>query len=82
MRAYLCGCGQAKKAVDFHFRKNAHVKDPRITAMLLARGYMELEETLMQWKQRPHLMHLLEPEELKPKRKLTELEKLLQEEAN
>lgn len=64
----------------FHFRKNGHVKDPRIVAMLLTRGYMELEETLLQWKQRSHLMRLLEPAELQPKRPLTQFEKILREE--
>ena len=32
--------------------------------ILLAKGYMELEETLMQWKQKTHLLRLLEPMEL------------------
>ena len=32
--------------------------------MLIAKGYMELEETLMQWKGRHHLVQILEPQEL------------------
>ncbi len=44
------------------FRKNAHVTDPRIVDMLLARGVMEEEETLNQWKQRSHVIGLLQPE--------------------
>ena len=45
--------------------------------MLLAKGYMELEETLMQWKQKTHLLRVLEPLELQPKEVLTEREKLI-----
>lgn len=45
--------------------------------MLLAKGYMELEETLMQWKQKTHLLRVLEPVELQPKEILTEREKLI-----
>jgi hypothetical protein len=42
------------------FRKNGHVKDPRVITMLIEKGYMELEETLLQWKQRPHLIRTFE----------------------
>lgn len=45
--------------------------------MLLAKGYMELEETLMQWKQKTHLLRVLEPQELQPKEHLSEREKLI-----
>ncbi len=36
----------------------------RATAILLAKGYMELEETLLQWKQQSHVLRFLEPPEL------------------
>ena len=44
------------------FRRNAAVADPRIIDMILAKGEMEFEETLQQWKQRGHLLNLLNPE--------------------
>ncbi len=45
-----------------HFRKNANVTDPRLIEMLLEKARMEIEETTQQWKQKPHIMALLEPE--------------------
>eukprot|EP00938_MAST-03A_sp_MAST-3A-sp1_P003216 g3216.t1 len=42
------------------FRKNADVKDPRVVHLMVQKGYMELEETLQQFKQKSHLMNLLE----------------------
>ena len=70
----------AQKAVAWHFRKNAHVKDSRfflqakticlrlkictlsnrVIDLLLSKGYMELEESLKQWKQKTHLLRILE----------------------
>lgn len=45
-----------------HFRKNAGVTDPRVIELMLDNARMEIEETMQQWKQKPHIMALLEPE--------------------
>ena len=46
-----------------YFRANSEVTDPRVQEVLLAKGEMELKETLEQWKQKPHLMDFLKEEE-------------------
>ncbi|CEG49754.1 NADH:ubiquinone oxidoreductase, NDUFA6/B14 subunit [Plasmopara halstedii] len=51
---------EARLAVQALFREHAEVKDPRIVDMLITKANMELEETLMQWKQKVHLLTLLE----------------------
>ena len=51
---------EMRRAITWHFRKSAHIKDPRIVDMLVVKGEMDLEETLMQYKQKPHLMRILE----------------------
>jgi NADH dehydrogenase (ubiquinone) 1 alpha subcomplex subunit 6 len=42
------------------FRDNAHLKDQRVIDMLVEKGYMDLEDTLLQHKQKTHLMTLLQ----------------------
>jgi NADH dehydrogenase (ubiquinone) 1 alpha subcomplex subunit 6 len=51
---------EARLAIQALFRKNAEIKDPRVIDMLITKANMELEETLMQWKQKVHLLTLLE----------------------
>ena len=49
-----------RKKVREHFYKHAHIKDERVITMLLEQGYIDLEDTLLQHKQKPQLMLLLE----------------------
>jgi NADH dehydrogenase (ubiquinone) 1 alpha subcomplex subunit 6 len=51
---------EARLAVQAFFRQNATVKDPRVIDMLISKASMELEETLMQWKQKTHLVTMLD----------------------
>ncbi|CCI10450.1 hypothetical protein ABG067_005418 [Albugo candida] len=51
---------EARLAIQALFRKNANIKDPRVVDMLITKANMELEETLLQWKQKVHLLTLLE----------------------
>ena len=51
---------EMRRAITWHFRKSAQIQDPRIVDMLVVKGEMDLEETLMQYKQKPHLMRILE----------------------
>ena len=51
---------QAKAQIRDHFHKNGHVKDSRVINMLVEKGYMDLEETLLQYKQKAHLMKLFD----------------------
>ena len=54
------GEDDVKKQMRAHFTNNAHVKDQRVIDMLLEKGYMDLEDTLLQHKQKNHLMLLIE----------------------
>ena len=46
----------AKAAIRADFDRNVSVKDERVIHMLVEKGYMDLEETLLQHKQRSHLL--------------------------
>ena len=48
-----------------HFRKHADIKDKSVKDILIMKGYMELEETKMQYKQGTHLRRLLDPAQFK-----------------
>jgi NADH dehydrogenase (ubiquinone) 1 alpha subcomplex subunit 6 len=43
-----------------HFYNHKDIKDQRIINMLVEQGYIDLEDTLLQHKQKPHLMLILE----------------------
>ncbi|KAG5178919.1 NADH dehydrogenase, partial [Tribonema minus] len=49
----------ARRKVNELFRKNGHLQDPEVIKIVVSKGYMELEETVLQFKQRTHLMRLL-----------------------
>jgi hypothetical protein len=49
-----------KDKIRQHFYAHAHVNDKRIVDMLLEKAYIDLEDTLLQHKQKNHLMLLLE----------------------
>ncbi len=57
---------EARHMILLHYRKNMHVTDPRILEMFLAKAEMEFEETMNQWKQKGHLMQILQPEAAAP----------------
>eukprot|EP00978_Attheya_sp_CCMP212_P009338 scaffold22063_cov35-Attheya_sp.AAC.1 len=50
----------AKAAVRTHFYNQSSIKDRRVTEMLVEQGYMSLESTMLQHKQKTHLLQLLE----------------------
>ena len=51
---------EVKASVRGYFEENGHLRDERVIDMVVEKGYMELEETLLQHKQRPHLLRFLE----------------------
>jgi len=50
----------ARSALRKQFDKNSQVKDETVQTMLIEKGYMELEETLLMWKQKAQIMRLFE----------------------
>ena len=51
---------EAKDSIRSHFYNNKDIKDSRVQEMLVEQGYMALETTMLQHKQKAHLMHFLE----------------------
>lgn len=51
---------EARAGIRSLFQANSHIKDDRVLDMLVEKGYMELEETLLHYKQRPHLLRIFE----------------------
>ncbi len=50
----------ARNALRAHFHDNAVLRDETVIDMVVEKGYMELEETLLQHKQRSHLLRIFE----------------------
>ena len=51
---------EARAGIRALFQDNANIKDERVRDMLVEKGYMELEETLLHYKQKPHLLRIFE----------------------
>ena len=51
-----------KDSIQHRFRVNTGETDPRVADMLCAKGEMDLEETLLYFKQKAHLLRILQPE--------------------
>ena len=54
------GEDHVRKQIRGHFYKHKDVKDGRVVDMLLEKGYIDLEDTLLQHKQLNHLMQIIE----------------------
>ena len=52
---------QARRVIMKHFRKHEAIADKAVKDILIMKGYMELEETKMQYKQTTHLRRMLDP---------------------
>ena len=51
--------GEIRSAINYHFRKNIAVQDPKVIDLLVFKGQTELDEVLLQYKQRSHITRLL-----------------------
>jgi hypothetical protein len=51
---------EVRATIRGHFYEHKDIKDGRVTEMLVEKGYMSLETTMLQHKQKAHLMHFLE----------------------
>ena len=51
---------EARAGIRSLFQANSHIKDTRVLDMLVEKGYMELEETMLHYKQKPHLLRIFE----------------------
>jgi Complex 1 protein (LYR family) len=51
---------QAKASIRKRFHDNKDIKDERVQEMLVETGYFALETSMLQHKQKNHLMHFLE----------------------
>jgi hypothetical protein len=51
---------EGKAAIRKQFYEQKDIKDPRVQEMLVEQGYMALETTMLQHKQKAHIMHFLE----------------------
>lgn len=54
------GDKEVRNHMRTHFYNSANMKDQRVIDMLLEKGYMDLEDTLLQYKQRSQLLILIE----------------------
>lgn len=50
---------EARDSVRSKFEQYSKIKDPRVIDMLVEKGYMDLEESLLQYTQRSHLLRSL-----------------------
>ncbi len=51
---------EAKSSIRSRFYDNKNIKDARVVEMLVQTGYFQLETSMLQHKQKNHLMHFLE----------------------